>query len=68
MYQYSLAWFVALFVRCIEEAPKAADVGERGNNLNTHFTYALWVGQQWMVNAVEAVHYTHLPVEALVAG
>ncbi len=43
MYQYSLTWFINLFVRGIEEAPKAADVAERGEHLNTHFTYSLYV-------------------------
>ncbi|KAG2439747.1 hypothetical protein HYH02_010624 [Chlamydomonas schloesseri] len=43
MYQYSLAWFISLFIRGIEEAPKAASVEERGHNLNEYFTYSLYV-------------------------
>ncbi|GMH32802.1 hypothetical protein BSKO_00636 [Bryopsis sp. KO-2023] len=43
MYQYSLVWFIALFVRGIGEAPQAEDIGERGKNLNGHFTYSLYV-------------------------
>lgn len=41
MYQYSLNWFINLFIRGIEEAPKAADVTERGQHLNEYFTYSL---------------------------
>ncbi|EFJ44216.1 dynein heavy chain 2 [Volvox carteri f. nagariensis] len=43
MYQYSLTWFISMFVRGIEEAPKAATVEQRGENLNEHFTYSLYV-------------------------
>ncbi|WIA31960.1 hypothetical protein OEZ86_002815 [Tetradesmus obliquus] len=43
MYQYSLGWFLGLFVRAIEEAPKAASIAERGELLNQHFTYSLYV-------------------------
>ncbi|GLI62391.1 hypothetical protein VaNZ11_005010 [Volvox africanus] len=43
MYQYSLTWFIALFIRGIEEAPKAPTVEQRGENLNEHFTYSLYV-------------------------
>jgi len=43
MYQYSLAWFVNLFIRAIEEAEKAEDIGVRGGNLNEYFTYSLYV-------------------------
>ncbi|KAG2485619.1 hypothetical protein HYH03_015682 [Edaphochlamys debaryana] len=43
MYQYSLTWFISLFIRGIEEAPKAASVEERGVILNDYFTYSLYV-------------------------
>lgn len=43
MYQYSLGWFINLFVRGIAEAPRAEDVLERGRNLNEFFTYSLYV-------------------------
>ena len=43
MYQYSLAWFISLFVRGVGEAPPADNVEERGVNLNEHFTYMLYV-------------------------
>ncbi|KAF5829736.1 dynein heavy chain and region D6 of dynein motor-domain-containing protein [Dunaliella salina] len=43
MYQYSLTWFISLFIRSIEEAEKSQDIKERGNNLNSYFTYALYV-------------------------
>ncbi|GIL57271.1 hypothetical protein Vafri_12526 [Volvox africanus] len=42
MYQYSLAWFLKLFVRSIQQAAKADDVEERLQNINNHFTYALY--------------------------
>ncbi|GLC56009.1 hypothetical protein PLESTB_001054700 [Pleodorina starrii] len=43
MYQYSLTWFISLFIRGIEEAPKAPTVELRGEALNEHFTYSLYV-------------------------
>jgi len=43
MYQYSLAWFIALFVRAIHEAEKSEDISERGQHLNEYFTYSLYV-------------------------
>jgi len=43
MYQYSLAWFIALFVKAIDEAERAEDIGKRGHNLNEYFTYSLYV-------------------------
>ena len=42
MYQYSLAWFIELFVRSIGAADKSDNVEERGNILNAHFTYSLY--------------------------
>lgn len=43
MYQYSLAWFIALFVRGIAEAPAAEEITARGVNLNEYFTMSLYV-------------------------
>ncbi|KAF8071068.1 Dnah1 [Scenedesmus sp. PABB004] len=43
MYAYSLGWFLGLFARAIDDAPKAASVAERGELLNAHFTYSLYV-------------------------
>lgn len=43
MYQYSLTWFTALFVRAMREAPAAETVPERAAVLNDHFTYLLYV-------------------------
>ncbi|KXZ54227.1 hypothetical protein GPECTOR_5g319 [Gonium pectorale] len=43
MYQYSLGWFISLFVRAIDEAPRAATVEQRGDSLNETFTYSLYV-------------------------
>ena len=43
MYQYSLAWYIALFVRGIHEAERSDDVAERGRHLNDHFTLSLYV-------------------------
>jgi dynein heavy chain, axonemal len=43
MYQYSLSWFSALFVRAMQEAPKFDDIGERGRALSDTFTLSLYV-------------------------
>ncbi|GMH37886.1 hypothetical protein BSKO_05770 [Bryopsis sp. KO-2023] len=40
MCQYSLGWFIALFVRGIREAPQAKDIKERGENSNEYSPYA----------------------------
>ena len=42
MYQYSLSWYINLFVRGIHEAPAADTIPERGRNLNEYFTYSLY--------------------------
>eukprot|EP00955_Chlamydomonas_euryale_P021027 222754-Chlamydomonas_euryale.AAC.3 len=42
MYQYSLAWFINLFVRSIQGSEKADDLAQRLGNINDHFTYALY--------------------------
>ena len=42
MYQYSLAWFGALFARSMRDAAAADDVAARGAAVRDHFTYALY--------------------------
>eukprot|EP00825_Cyclidium_porcatum_P016785 TRINITY_DN196_c0_g3_i3.p1 TRINITY_DN196_c0_g3~~TRINITY_DN196_c0_g3_i3.p1 ORF type:complete len:1060 (-),score=193.84 TRINITY_DN196_c0_g3_i3:398-3577(-) len=42
MYQYSLQWFVNLFVMGVENAPPSNDQDERLKNLNDYFTYSLY--------------------------
>ncbi|KAL0019092.1 hypothetical protein WJX77_000912 [Trebouxia sp. C0004] len=43
MYQYSLAWFDALFLRTVQATPDAESVEERSRALNEAFTYALFI-------------------------
>uniref|UniRef100_A0A1B0AJM8 Uncharacterized protein n=1 Tax=Glossina pallidipes TaxID=7398 RepID=A0A1B0AJM8_GLOPL len=43
MYQYSLAWFVALFISSIDNTDKVDDIAERLSDLRTHFTYSFYV-------------------------
>ena len=42
MYQYSLSWFISLFVRATEDAEKDDDVDARIEILNAFFTYSLY--------------------------
>ncbi|KAH7442335.1 hypothetical protein KP509_03G083100 [Ceratopteris richardii] len=42
MYQYSLPWFINLFVYSIEKSEKSDDLTVRITNLNGHFTFALF--------------------------
>ena len=42
MYQYSLSWFITLFIRGTEEAEKDDDVDRRIEILNEYFTYSLY--------------------------
>eukprot|EP01135_Chromosphaera_perkinsii_P003004 Nk52_evm26s232 gene=Nk52_evmTU26s232 len=42
MYQYSLPWFVNLFVNGINNADKSTDVEERIANINEYFTFSLY--------------------------
>ncbi|KAL2633853.1 hypothetical protein R1flu_005332 [Riccia fluitans] len=42
MYQYSLPWFVGLFVSSILNSDKDPDLQIRLNNLNNHFKYSLY--------------------------
>ena len=43
MYQYSLTWFIDLFVRGIGAAEKSSEIAERISHLNEYFTYSLYV-------------------------
>jgi len=42
MYQYSLSWFINLFVSSIDNSEKAEDLEKRLYNLEHHFTYSLY--------------------------
>ncbi|KAG4091689.1 dynein heavy chain and region D6 of dynein motor-domain-containing protein [Neocallimastix lanati (nom. inval.)] len=42
MYQYSLVWFINLFLQSIEESEKSSDIEIRINNLKNYFTYSLY--------------------------
>ena len=42
MYQYSLTWFINLFISSIDNAEKAEDLDKRLGNLRDHFTYSLY--------------------------
>lgn len=42
VYQYSLNWFISLFITSINKSEKGRDVAKRLENLNDHFTYSLY--------------------------
>ena len=42
MYQYSLTWFVNLFVNSIDNAEQSDDLEKRLGLLREHFTYSLY--------------------------
>jgi len=42
MYQYSLAWFINLFVMSIDNAERSEQLAERLTRLQDHFTYSLY--------------------------
>lgn len=42
MYQYSLTWFVNLFIMSIDNSDKNEDLKKRLENLREHFTYSLY--------------------------
>ncbi|KAI9354083.1 dynein heavy chain and region D6 of dynein motor-domain-containing protein [Zopfochytrium polystomum] len=43
MYQYSLVWFVNLFLQSIADSEKSDDLATRIENLRGHFTYSLYI-------------------------
>lgn len=43
MYQYSLSWFVNLFVMSVDNCPKHDKIEERSEALIKHFTYSLYI-------------------------
>jgi len=43
MYQYSLSWFISLFLVAIQDSEPAADIPTRLENLNSFFTYFLYI-------------------------
>eukprot|EP00118_Oscarella_pearsei_P019988 m.215265 g.215265 ORF g.215265 m.215265 type:complete len:3605 (+) comp39831_c0_seq13:113-10927(+) len=42
MYQYSLNWFINLYLQSIVNSPRSADLDERISNLNDHFTNSIY--------------------------
>jgi dynein heavy chain len=42
MYQYSLVWFINLYVMSIENSEKTTDLQERIQKLNAHFTESIY--------------------------
>jgi dynein heavy chain len=42
VYQYSLTWFINLFINSIATSEKGRDVAKRLENLDSHFTYSLY--------------------------
>jgi dynein heavy chain len=42
MYQYSLNWFVALFMRSVSDSPLSEVLTRRLDSINNHFMYALY--------------------------
>ena len=42
MYQYSLGWFVNLFIKSIEDSERSEDLTKRLENLKAFFTYSLY--------------------------
>lgn len=42
MYQYSLTWFINLYIQSIANSTKSSDLQERIQNLNDHFTLSIY--------------------------
>ncbi|ORZ39485.1 dynein heavy chain and region D6 of dynein motor-domain-containing protein [Catenaria anguillulae PL171] len=42
MYQYSLTWFLGLYLSSIQDSEKSTDLATRLENLRNHFTYSLF--------------------------
>ena len=43
VYQYSLQWFITLYLSSIKKSNKSKDTTERMNNIDEHFTYSLYL-------------------------
>ena len=43
MYQYSLPWFIHLFIKAMETAVPSNNVDQRVINICDHFTYLLYI-------------------------
>ena len=43
MYQYSLTWFVKLFVRAMHDSEKSEDLPKRLEIINAYFLYSLYI-------------------------
>ena len=42
MYQYSLTWFINLYLQSIANSPRSPDIQERVAALNDHFTRSIY--------------------------
>ncbi|RLN83016.1 hypothetical protein BBO99_00002484 [Phytophthora kernoviae] len=42
VYQYSLSWFINLFIASIQNSDRSPDLTQRLQNLDAHFTYSLY--------------------------
>ncbi|KAF0712454.1 hypothetical protein AaE_012016, partial [Aphanomyces astaci] len=42
VYQYSLSWFINLFILSIQQSERSAELAERLHVLDTHFTFSLY--------------------------
>ncbi|GFH11509.1 dynein heavy chain 9, partial [Haematococcus lacustris] len=58
MYQYSLAYFFNLFIRSVDESPKAAIVPKRLEMLRDYFTFFLFT------NRTALEHHLHALAQA----
>jgi hypothetical protein len=43
MYQYSLEWFTALYIKSIQHSDKSDDLKTRIDNVNGHFTFSIYM-------------------------
>ncbi|GMI06146.1 hypothetical protein TrVE_jg2421 [Triparma verrucosa] len=43
VYQYSLQWFIQLFISSIKRSEKSKDITQRMKNLDEHYTYSLYL-------------------------